>query len=141
MKFLKDRKEIANEINIKETPVIVINIRECMKGYDRCYAGDKVVVDDIRCTVKMYGDGENEGIEYPSHYKRICLMPENVALKAGWGYRDVMEDVEWRKAIRLTEGGEVIVIFDAGDNCAIRKMKVGKVTKWVFPTAELEDVE
>lgn len=141
MKFLTDRKEIAKEININEIPVIVINIRECMKGYEGCYEGDKVVVDDIRCTVKMYSDQENEGIENPILYKRICLMPENVGLTAGFGYHDVIEMAEWRKAMRLTEGGEVMVLFDKGNECALRKMKVGKVSKWVFPTAILEDVE
>lgn len=141
MKFLTDRKEIANEINIKETPVVVINIRSCMAGYDRCYEGDKVVVDDIRCTVKMYGDGKNEGIENPAKYEEIVLMPENVMLKASFGYSDVKEMAEWRKATRLTEGGDVIVIFDAGNGGFVRKMKVGKVAKWVYPTAKFEDVE
>lgn len=141
MKFLKDRHEIAKAINIDETPVIVMNVRECMKGYDRCYEGDKVVVNDIRCKVEMFGDGKNEGIYAPQLYKEICLMPEADVLSAGFGYHDVMEDAEWRKAMRLTEGGEVLVIFDAGNGCHIRRMKVGKVTRWVFPAATLEDVD
>jgi len=148
MKFLTDRKEIANEINIKETPVIVINVRECMKGYERCYEGDKVVVKGgknneygIRCFVQMFGD-DNEGIYAPQLYKKICLMPDAIALTAGFGYHDVVEMAEWRKAQRINEGEEVIVMFDEGEKCWLRKMKVGKVgSPWVYPTAVLEDVE
>lgn len=148
MKFLTDRKEIANEINIKETPVIVINVRECMKGYERCYEGDKVVVKGgrnneygIRCFVQMFGDDVNEGIFAPQLYKKICLMPDCIALTAGFGYHDVAEMAEWRKAQRITEGEEVIVMFDKGDECWLRKMKVGKVQNFVYPAAVLEDVD
>lgn len=150
MKFLTDRKEIAEEINIRGTPVVRIDISKPMSGWERCYAGDKLVVFGktsklrdygIRTTVEMFGDQENEGINEPWLYKRICLMPDTVCIHKGFGYNDVIEMYSWNKAQKAEEGQIVILMFDSGDKCYLRKMKVGKVTDWVYPTALLEDVE
>ena len=142
MKFLTDRHDIANEINIKETPVVMINIAKCMDGWEHCYEGDKIVVNDIRCTVKMYGDGGNENLHgTPYLYNNIELMPENICITDGFGRKDVIEDVEWRKAVRAREGEDIIVVFDTGKTVFVRKMKIGKVTKWVYPAATLQDID
>ena len=42
MKFLRDRKEIAKAINIERIPVITMNIRKCMDGYENCYEGSRI---------------------------------------------------------------------------------------------------
>ena len=140
-RFITDRKEIAQLINIEKIPVIVMNIEKKMDGYDRCYEGDKVVIKDIRCQAMMYGDGKNEGIDPPFLYKEISLMPEPLCIHSSFGYRDVQEMVEWRKAIQLKENSEVLVLFESKDFGFLKKMKVGKATDWVYPTANLVDLE
>ena len=147
MKFLTDRKEIAKAINIDGIPVVRIDISKQMDGYDDCYAGDNVVVIhkdgfDTRCKVEMFSDMENENLHStPYLYKRISLMPMPVCVSSGFGYHDVKEMYEWSKAVRIHEGQEVIVLFDGGDSGYLRKMRVGKASKWVFPTALFEDVD
>ena len=140
-RFITDRKEIAQLINIEKIPVIVMNIEKPKDGYDRCYEGDKVVIKDIRCQAMMYGDGKNEGIEVPFFYKEISLMPELVGLHSSFNYRDVQDMVEWRKAIQLKENSEVLVIFEGKDFGFLKKMKVGKATDWVYPTAKIVDID
>lgn len=150
MKFITDRKEIAKLINIDELPTVRIDISKHREGWERCYTGDKLVVYGknsklrdygIRTTVEMYGDEENEGINEPLLYKRICLMPEAVCLHNGFGYNDAVDMYNWRTAQRANEGQEIVVMFDAGSKCYLRLMKVGKVADWVYPTAILEDVD
>lgn len=147
MRFMTDRKEIAKAINIDKKPVIRIDISNPMKGWDDCYEGDKVVVIaksgyDIRCTAKMFGDSVgNEKSHAPHLYKTIKLMPEANCITSHFGYSDVIEMVEWRKAIRVHEGEQVIIIFDQGDTCFIREMTVGKVSEFVYPTATIRDAE
>lgn len=148
MRFLTDRKVIAKAINIDGTPVIRIDITKEMPGYDNCYEGDQVVVIDkkdgldTRCTISMYGDRENEGLHgTPWLYKRIVLMPEMIGIHADFGWHDVKEMYSWSKAVRVREGQEVIVLFDAGDHGYLRRMKIGRAAKFVYPTAVLEDIE
>ncbi len=148
MRFLTDRKVIAKAINIDGTPVIRIDITKEMPGYENCYEGDRVVVihkdgHDTRCTVEMFSDQENSGWHStPWLYPRIVLMPETICIHSDFGYSDVMETYEWSKAVRVREGQEVIVLFDAGSGRGVwlRKMKMGRAAKWVYPTARLEDL-
>ena len=141
MKFLTDRKEIANEINIKETPVLVMNCKKPKVGWDDCFEGDKVVVNGERCTLHVFSDGENEGIKEPHLRKKIILTSGGIGISNSFGYSDVVEMTEWRKAMRLVEGGEVIVVFDYGTACSLRKMRVGKVSRFCSTVAVLEDVD
>lgn len=147
MRFMTDRKEIAKAINIDRKPVLRIDISKSIDGYDDSYKGDDVVVldrtgFDIRCTVKMFGDLANEKLhETPWLYQRICLMPETICITNSFGYSDVMEMYKWNKALRVREGEEVLVLFDAGNTCYLRKMKIGRVTKWVYPAALIIDAE
>ena len=147
MVFVTDRYDIAREINILNTPVVRIDISKCMAGYDDCYEGDRVVVKkssshDIRCKVKMYSDQENQNYHAaPWCYPKIELMPESICLSNGFGKRDIDEMVKWRQATRLSQGQNLLVYFDKGEEGGwLRRMKVGKVTEWVYPTAILEDV-
>lgn len=149
MKFLTERTEIAKAINLSGDAVIRINISECMNGYDNCYAGDKIKVkiDDITidCTVKMFSDGEgNEDCwETPYLYKTIDLMPESLCISNSFGYSDVVEMAEWNRVPTVKSGDTVTVVFYDKENrvCVVRKMRVGKATKWVYPTATLEDID
>lgn len=152
MKFLTDRHEIAEAINIKRTPVITINVKECINGYENCYAGSRLLVSTpskrypdhyTRCTVKMYGDGVNEDKHAtPWLYNRIGLYPESACLTDSFGYRDVIEMAEWSEARCVKGGDEVLVVFDCGNVCYIRKMRIGKrVDGFVYPSALLHDID
>lgn len=149
MKFLTERTEIAKAINLSGDAVVRINIGECMKGYDNCYAGDKIKVrvDDmyIECTVKMYsdGDGNKDKWETPYLYKTIELMPETIGISNRFGYSDVMEMSEWNRVPTVNPGDAITVVFYDKNNkvCVVRKMRIGKATKFVYPTAILEDID
>lgn len=141
MKFLTDRHEIAEAINIRQLPTVRIDIRKCIEGFEDCYEGDKIVVEGIRCTVKMFGDGVNETLhDNPERYKKIELMPEGICLHESFGRQDVEEMVEWRQAQRASAGDEILVLFEGEDFAYLRQMKIGKVAKFVYPTAVLEDI-
>lgn len=151
MKFLVDRHEIAQAINIDRIPVITIDITKCMDGYEHCYEGDKVLVTDpkhgrhVRCTVKMYGDdnGNNDYL-HPWFYKTICLMNPGAYISASFGYSDVMEMVEWSKSKVLDAGEEVIVMFNDRENkyCYLRRMRVSdSVNLHCQTAATLVDVD
>ena len=152
MKFLTDRREIAEEMNIKRTPVITMDISKCMDGYDDCYKGSKVLVatptkrypdSTRRCTAKMFGDESgNENHDKPWTYKRIHLTCPGAFMSDSFGYHDVMEMVEWSNCRILQGGQEVLVVFDTGINCYIRKMKVSeRVDGTCYTVAMLKDID
>lgn len=150
MRFLTDRKQIANEINIKRTPVLKIDISKCMRGYDDCYEGGKIeiqhpIANDLycRCTVKMFGDekGNVNNHRTPWLYEKIGLYEGMVGIHSDFGASDVREMAEWNNVRRAKQGDEVIVMFDNGEAVFLRKMRIGRVTANVYPLAVLEDVE
>ena len=152
MKFITDRHEIAEAINIKRTPVIRINIKDCMQGYENCYEGSRLLLSTPskrypdsykKCTVKMYGDNGNEDKhDAPWTYTRIGLYPEMSCLTDSFGYSDVIEMAKWSEARCVKGGDEVLVIFDRGDVCFIRRMRIGnRVDPFVYPSAILHDID
>ncbi len=152
MTFVKDRRELAQDINIKGVPVLTMDIRECMKGYEHCYSGSKVRVGyqsrnhgelHERCTVKMFGDepGNSEWHDQPWLYHKIILSCPGCFLSGDFTLSDAREMVEWSNTRILHDGDEVYVFFDRGDTGLFRKMKVGKVSSGYSTVAVLEDIE
>lgn len=154
MRFLTDRHEIAEEINIKRTPVITINVSKEADGWEGygVYDGSKVRVatpsrnypdSTHRCTAHIYMDGENEKAIIPIEAKVIHLTCPGIGLKASFGYQDVVEMVEWSHAPLVKAGDEVVVVFDDAENGAIwlRKMVVGKVSPNCSTVATLRDAD
>lgn len=157
MKFLQDRKEIANEINIKRTPVITIDISKPINNdsfYEGCYEGSKIQIATpstnypdmtARCKVAMYGDEEgNENHDTPWYYKKIVLNQEATCLHNSFGRRDVLEMVEWSNTRTVKAGDEILVIFDDPTDglMIIRKMRISqRIDRFCSTVATLEDVE
>ena len=152
MKFVNDRRELAEDINIKGVPVLTMNLRECMKGYEHCYGGSKVRVGyqsrrhgelHERCTLKMYGDerGNTEFHDQPWLYQRIILSCPGCFLSGDFTLHDAREMVEWSNTKVLHEGDELYVFFDRGDKGLFRKMRVGKVSSGCSTVAVLEDID
>lgn len=154
MRFLTDRHEIAEEINIKRTPVITINVSKEADGWEGygVYEGSKVRVatpsrnypdSTHRCTAHIYMDGENEKAIIPIEAKVIHLTCPGICMKASFGYQDVVEMVEWSHAPLVKAGDEVIVVFDDPEHSAswIRKMVVGNVSPNCSTVATLRDAD
>lgn len=157
MKLLQDIKEIANEINIKRTPVITIDISRPINNdsfYEGCYEGSKIQIATpsanypemtARCKVAMYGDEEgNENHDMPWMYKKIVLTQEATCLHNSFGRRDVLEMVEWSNTRTVKAGDEILVIFDDPTDglMIIRKMRISqRIDRFCSTVATLEDVE
>lgn len=153
MKFLTDRKEIAKEINIKGTPVLTIDITECMKGYDHCYEGSCVRVLgghtrgyedlDTRCTVMMFGGEQgNEDHDRPWTYKKIVLNGGVVCIDNSFGLSDVDEMVKWSNT-RVIKAEDPVILYFRGKNVGyLRMMKVGKrIDPFCSTVATLVDID
>lgn len=151
MKFLTDRRKIADAINIRKVPVLTIDISKSMDGYADCYEGSKVRLIgghvngcedlDTRCTVRMFGDElGNECHDTPQFYKKIKLCGGAVFVDSGFGLSDVDEMVEWSNTKILHAGDSVIVYFRGDGIGYLRLMKVGsRITPFCSTVAVLED--
>lgn len=154
MRFLTDIHEIEEEIYIKRTPVITINVSKEAEGWEGygIYEGSKVRVatpnrkyPDLssRCTAHIYMEGENEKAIIPIEAKVISLTCPGSFLKDSFEYQDVVEMVEWSHAPLVKAGDEVIVVFDDPEHSAswIRKMVVGNVSPHCPTVATLRDAD
>lgn len=153
MKFLTDRREIAQAINIDRLPVITIDITKPMDGYPDCYSGSKVLLatpckryPDMysKCTVKMFGDepGNAENHDKPWAYRKIVLTEGMVGIFAEFGMHDLRDMIEWSNCRYLTAGQRVVVFFDRGKDGFLRLMKVSdRVTSGYSTVATLEDID
>lgn len=140
MIYLTDRKEIAQAMNFGKYPVIRIDVETPVR--DGVLQGDRVKVaapsarypdNYIRGRVKKFDDDD-----------RYVIMPDNVSLKSGFGYLDVIESLGWAQAPMLHAGETVVVIEDAPESrmCMVRMMRVSdSVRDFVYPTCYLEDKE
>ena len=153
MKFITNRQEIAQKINIEKIPVLTIDISKSMNGYNDCYEGSKVRLigghskgyDDLTtdCTVKMYGDEEgNECHSTPWMYKKIVLTAGCVCLKSDFSLSDVDQMVEWSNTKVLKASDPVIVYFRGSGVGFLREMKVGsRINPHCSTAAVLVDVD
>ena len=153
MKFITNRQEIARLMNIEDVPAIRMDVSKCMRGYEHCYKGGivKIACPSKRypdmthnCTIEMFGDehGNSDKHDTPWLYERIKFGGEMIGLTASFGYSDVMELVKWNNARTIKAGDIVLVVFDRGDACFIRKMRVGAhVDPFCTTVATLEDVD
>ena len=139
MKFLQERREIANAINIMKYPVITMDIAKPLNGdefYKDCYGGSKMVVAaptsrypdaEELTTVMMFGDqAGNEDHNRPWAYKRIVFREGAIGIHADFGLKDVREMVEWNNAVHVKDGDKVVVFFDDGNRGWLRLMKVDR---------------
>lgn len=143
MKYLTERKQIAQAMNFGRYPVLRIDLETPQQGWDDCFAGDKVMVDAgssegrgdyVRCQLHKFGDEP----------KRYTVMPEPLFLDSSFGYTDVKEMLTWAQAPVIRPEETVIVIEDFPKKkiCRVHKMKVSKCNgKFVYPTCYLEEIE
>ena len=155
MKFLRDRKEIAQKINIEHVPVLTVDLeKDAIDGYEGCYKGGKVNITGVyktysdmycRCTVGLWGDYPgNENHSAPWTYKRISLGTGATCIQASFGLSDVIEDVEWSNARTVKPGDEVILFFvnkSKGIGC-LRLMRIGdRVDPFCQTATLLHDID
>ena len=156
MKFLRTREEIAQEINIKRTPVLTVDLTMPI-GTDplfaSCYKGSKVRILggrpekyadlETRCTVEMFGDEPgNENHGQPWTYKSIILSNEPTILTGDFTLYDVDNMVGWSNTKLLKPGDNVLLYFRAKNDAYFRLMRVGKrIDTHCETVARLEDVE
>lgn len=141
MKILTDRQEIAQAMNFGKYPVIRIDIETPKAGWDNVFEGDLVRVESLS---KRYPGSYIRGrvMKYQEDGDRYAIMPENVCLKASFGYSDVVRMLGYAQSPMLHAGETVIVIEDAPKQRAarVRLMKVSEsVRDFVYPTCYLED--
>ena len=140
MKYLTDRQEIAQAMNFGKYPVIRIDVETPVR--DGVLQGDAVKVaapndrypDNYICGHVMKFDDDD----------RYVIMPENVCLKAYFGYSDVVRMLGYAKAPMLHAGEVVVLIEDAPKlkTARVRMMRVSdSVRDFAFPTCYLEDLE
>ena len=123
MQFMTKKQDIATAINIDKIPVITINIKKCIDGMKGSYEGDDVVFGGYRQYVAMYADENKDEIE-PILYKKIACREYGCGISSDLGYEDVMKMIHWQRAPRINPGDDVIIVFDRGDKCWLRKMTV-----------------
>lgn len=139
MKFLTERREIAEAINITKYPVLTMDISKPLNGddfYKDCYGGSKMVVASPSknypdaeewTTLKMFGDQSgNEDHEHPWMYKRIVFREGAIGIHASFELNDVRDMVAWNNAAHVKDGDMVVVFFDRGDRGFLRLMKVDR---------------
>ena len=156
MKFLRTREDITQEINIKRTPVLTVDLTKPI-GTDpffaNCYKGSKVRILGgrperyaglaARCTVAMFGDEPgNENHGQPWTYKSIILSNEPTFLTGDFTIYDIDNMVEWSNTKLLKTDDKVLLYFRSKDGGYLRLMKVGKhIDPHCETVARLEDIE
>ena len=112
MKFLKTRQEICEAINLKNYPVLTMDINNAYK------IGDKVVGFigcKVRCNSHVYKNitlYDNCELTWFDDTKIFNLSGGSITLSARFSYRDLMKDVEYANAPIVNNGEAVIVITD-----------------------------
>ena len=143
MKYLTDRREIAEAMNFGKHPVIRIDLETEMEGYPGCFEGDIVKVGSPN---QRYPENYIRGSvkSFPEDRGKYAIMPDNDCLHSGFGYSDVIEELRYAQAQMLHAGETVVVVEDYPQRraCKVRMMKVSdRVRDFVYPACYLEDAE
>ncbi len=139
MKYITDRRDIAQAMNFGRFPVVRINLETCCHGYDDFYKGDLV---KVMTPSKRYPHAYRTGKLYYSE-GRFGVLTDSTCLHDCFGYSDVMEQLEIAQAPVLHAGETVILIEDYPciRVCRVRIMRVSDhVEPNVYPCATLQDV-
>ena len=150
MKFLTDRREIAQIINIEDVPMITFDIDNPMPGYDGCFEGSKVKVWDgkkdrayaERCTAHIWGDDPGTDAVMPWRSEKITLNSYGCCIKSDFGYSDILDMEEWSNARTLKPGDRVVVFFKSDKNKVgfLRLMRVANyMTKFCSTVTTITD--
>ena len=140
MKYLTDRHEIALAMNFRKYPVLRIKMDEPKDGYNDLYEGDTV---EVATPSARYPDSRERGNLICSEGK-YEILTYGCGLDASFGYRDMMEMLEWAQAPLLHANETVIVIEDYPEHrtCKVHVMRVpAKISKFTTPCCTLEEVE
>lgn len=141
MKYLTDRYEIARALNFGKYPVLHIDLETSKKGYEGLYEGD---LCKVLSPSQRYPDSYEIGnLIYCDDDKKFEITAYGSCLKAGFGYHDVIEDMQVAQAPVVSGEQVVIVICDypIAQRCKVRVMKTSKVSRFVTPCVTLTDVD
>lgn len=158
MKFLTDRKEIAEATNLMKYPVILMDISKPKAGWEDVYEGQKVRVDEQKtykgtpmysdCTATIYVDNYHEGIPNTVENRiksDIYLSCPGIFIHSDFGAQDVLDAVERAQAPVVKEGQIVTVVYKLEQlgktTVFVRKAKVGRVTPHCSTVAKLVDID
>lgn len=146
MKYLTDRREIAEAINFGKYPVLTLN-RE-----NRPYAKERPDSDyAIGCRVRVAWDHKDpryarmttHGNLYIENGK-LKISGEGSFLSASFGYHDVMKMVEEANTPILHKGWRVVVVeeWPSQKKCTVRIMRVARcVDTHCMVATTLEDID
>lgn len=139
-KYLTDRHEIAMAMNFGKHPVLRINMETPKAGYDTLYYGDQV---EVMTPTHGYPDSRERGNLYYCE-GRFSISSNAAFLDSSFGYRDVIESLEWAQAPKLHAGETVVVIEDwpIARRCAVHMMKLpDRISKFTTPCCTLEEID
>ena len=112
MKHLTTRTEIANEINIKRTPTVVIDLAD---SDDYGLKSKKVLIDNgkfrdgspylIRAEVRAYCDE-----------RKFTFTSHGACLTADFGYSDLVEMAEYANAPVIRKDSDVVIVVLDSNN-------------------------
>ena len=125
MKFLTERTEIALAMNIGKYPVLELDVtkNQFKIGTEiHGFKGSKVRIKTMYQNETLFYDGE---LVWFTDEQRIEVSGHGTCLKAGFGYEDIMEDLEIANTSIVDAGQEFILILHNSltKNCFVIKMK------------------
>ena len=128
--YITDSKEIGLALNFGDYPVLMVDHdKPCYEGSTYC-VGSRVRVW-YRPASPMLAFRETDtamltrgNVFYENG--QLGISAHGYALKADFGYSDVIEDAEWAQAVTVEEGQTVVVVEQWSERrrCTVRKMKV-----------------
>ena len=140
MKYLTERNEIAEALNLRKYPVVRINMETPKSGWDSLYEGDYVMVktgkeDDVFSYTRgyiLYTDTEG-----------YYINPAPIFLVDQYTYSDVIEMVRFSNAPTLNPNDTIVLgeEYPRQKKLKMRMMKVPPVcAKFSVPICVLKDV-
>ena len=146
--YITDRKEIGLALNFGDYPVLMVDHdNPCYEGTTYC-EGTRVRVRYMPASHSLAMREANKAMLTRGSLffedGRLGISARGAMLKAGFGYSDVIESVEWAQAVTVEEGQTVVVVeqWSKRRMCTVRKMKVpAKIDPFCQVACWLQEIE
>ena len=158
MRFVTERKEIAQVLNFGKYPVIMFDLSKPKDGWESVYEGSRVRIDEEReygnapmfrdCRAMIYVDNYGKGV--PNTVENRLMAGVELAyygcfISDGFGPYDVIEMAEKAQAPVVKAGQSVAIVYYWTDakNARYAAVRIMKVPDHVgrYSSVTLEDVE
>ena len=128
MKFLKTKQEICEAINLKNYPVLTMDINEIIKnndkivGFEGCkFRKNKRVFNGVT----LFDKGT---LCWFSDTKTFVFMEQSICVKSSFTYYDLKEHYEFANS-PIVNNGEVVIIITDNKNEEIKVILLTDLTK------------